>query len=73
MALQFSAVTRAESLVVLVGSRRAIGIAVRNNTIARRNTRLVDRLSECGDGDAEPDTGKDAGLYAARTPRLFGD
>jgi exodeoxyribonuclease V alpha subunit len=43
--LLYTAVTRAESLVVLVGDRRALGIAVRNNRIARRNTRLVDLLS----------------------------
>jgi exodeoxyribonuclease V alpha subunit len=43
--LLYTAVTRAEELVVLVGDRRALGIAVRNNRIARRNTRLVDLLS----------------------------
>jgi exodeoxyribonuclease V alpha subunit len=43
--LLYTAVTRAESLVVLVGDRRALGIAVRNNRIARRNTRLVDLLA----------------------------
>lgn len=43
--LLYTAVTRAESLVVLVGDRRALGVAVRNNRIARRNTRLVDLLA----------------------------
>jgi exodeoxyribonuclease V alpha subunit len=44
--LLYTAVTRAEELVVLVGSKRAIAIAVNNNKIARRNTRLVTRLQE---------------------------
>ena len=50
--LLYTAVTRAESLVVLVGDRRALGIAVRNNRIARRNTRLVDLLSAPAGGES---------------------
>lgn len=42
--LLYTAVTRARELVVLVGDRRAIAIAVRNNRVARRNTRLTDLL-----------------------------
>ena len=42
--LLYTAVTRARKLVVLVGDRRAIGMAVRNNRIAERNTRLKERL-----------------------------
>ncbi len=43
--LLYTAVTRAKQLVVLVGSKKAIGIAVRNNKIAHRNTRLAMRLT----------------------------
>jgi len=43
--LLYTAVTRARRLVVLVGDRRAIGIAVRNNRIAHRNTRLAELLT----------------------------
>ncbi len=43
--LLYTAVTRAKELVVLVGSKRAIAMAVRNNKIAQRNTRLAERLS----------------------------
>ncbi|MCD6284772.1 MAG: ATP-binding domain-containing protein, partial [Anaerolineae bacterium] len=43
--LLYTAVTRARQLVVLVGDRRAIGIAVRNNRIAHRNTRLAELLA----------------------------
>jgi exodeoxyribonuclease V alpha subunit len=50
--LLYTAVTRAEELVVLVGDRRALGIAVRNHRIARRNTRLVDLLSVRSETDA---------------------
>jgi exodeoxyribonuclease V alpha subunit len=42
--LLYTAVTRAKELVVLVGTRRAIGIAVRNNKIAERHTALDTRL-----------------------------
>jgi exodeoxyribonuclease V alpha subunit len=42
--LLYTAVTRARRLCVLVGSRRAIGIAVRNNKVAERFTALDWRL-----------------------------
>ncbi len=43
--LLYTAVTRARKLCVLVGNRRALGIAVHNNQVARRNTALDWRLS----------------------------
>ncbi|MBI3733442.1 MAG: ATP-binding domain-containing protein, partial [Chloroflexi bacterium] len=43
--LLYTAVTRAKSLVVLIGAKRAIAIAVKNNRVAQRNTRLAQRLS----------------------------
>lgn len=43
--LLYTAITRASRLCVLVGSRRAIGMAVRNNPVARRYTALDWRLS----------------------------
>jgi exodeoxyribonuclease V alpha subunit len=42
--LLYTAVTRAKELVVLVGSRQAIAIAVRNNQIIERHTALDLRL-----------------------------
>ncbi len=42
--LLYTAVTRARKLCVLVGSRKAIGIAVRNNKVAQRFTALDWRL-----------------------------
>ncbi len=42
--LLYTAITRARQLVVLVGSRRAIAIAVRNNRVARRWSGLAWRL-----------------------------
>lgn len=42
--LLYTAVTRARELVVLVGDPRAIGMAVNNDRIAFRNTRLAERL-----------------------------
>jgi exodeoxyribonuclease V alpha subunit len=42
--LLYTAVTRAEKLVVLVGSRRAIHIAINNNKIEERYSGLAARL-----------------------------
>jgi exodeoxyribonuclease V alpha subunit len=42
--LLYTGVTRAKQLCVLVGSRKAISIAVNNNPVAERNTALDWRL-----------------------------
>jgi exodeoxyribonuclease V alpha subunit len=42
--LLYTAVSRAKRLVVLVGQRRAIGIAVRNNRVAQRHSGLSVRI-----------------------------
>ncbi len=42
--LLYTAVTRAKQLVVLVGSLKAIALAVKNNKIVQRNSRLAQRL-----------------------------
>jgi exodeoxyribonuclease V alpha subunit len=42
--LLYTAVTRGKRLVVLVGSRRALSLAVRNGRTAERHTGLADRL-----------------------------
>ena len=44
--LLYTGMTRAEELVVLVGTRKAIAIAVRNDKIAHRHTALDVRLRE---------------------------
>ena len=41
----YTAVTRAKKLVVLVGSRRAISIAVKNNKVTKRHSGLSARLA----------------------------
>jgi exodeoxyribonuclease V alpha subunit len=43
--LLYTAVTRARELVVLVGTTKAIGLAVRNDKVAQRNSRLAQRLA----------------------------
>jgi exodeoxyribonuclease V alpha subunit len=43
--LLYTAITRARKLCVLTGSRRAIGMAVRNNKVANRFTALEWRLA----------------------------
>jgi exodeoxyribonuclease V alpha subunit len=42
--LLYTAITRAEKLVVLVGSTKAIAIAARNDQVSRRYTALAERL-----------------------------
>lgn len=44
--LLYTAVTRAKELVVLVGTLKAIALAVKNNKIVQRNSRLAKRLQE---------------------------
>ena len=44
--LLYTAVTRAKRLVVLLGTRRALGIAVHNNRVSERHTALDWRLQQ---------------------------
>ncbi|HLF90769.1 MAG TPA: AAA family ATPase, partial [Anaerolineales bacterium] len=44
--LLYTAITRAKQLCVLVGSKKAISMAVRNNKVAERNTALDWRLKQ---------------------------
>ncbi|MFQ5795412.1 MAG: ATP-dependent RecD-like DNA helicase [Candidatus Bipolaricaulia bacterium] len=44
--LLYTAVTRAQQLVVLVGSKKAVGIAVNNDKPVRRYSKLKDRLRD---------------------------
>jgi exodeoxyribonuclease V alpha subunit len=44
--LIYTAITRAKGLVVMVGTKKALEIALRNNAISERNTTLVERLRE---------------------------
>ncbi|AYY13575.1 ATP-dependent RecD-like DNA helicase [Actinobacteria bacterium YIM 96077] len=48
--LLYTAITRAKQLVVLVGSRRALAIAVRNANAGRRHTGLTRRLDPSCEG-----------------------
>jgi exodeoxyribonuclease V alpha subunit len=44
--LLYTCVTRAKKVFVLVGTKKAIGIAVSNDKIQQRNTLLAKRLAE---------------------------
>lgn len=44
--LLYTCVTRAKKIFVAVGSKKALGLAVRNNKTTQRNTMLARRLSE---------------------------
>jgi exodeoxyribonuclease V alpha subunit len=46
----YTAVTRGKRLVVLVGSRKAVALAIRNVRVENRNTGLKDRLAELAKG-----------------------
>lgn len=43
--LLYTCVTRAKKVFVLVGTKKAVAMAVKNNKITRRNTRLAERLA----------------------------
>jgi len=42
--LLYTGITRGKKLVVLIGQKKAVGMAVRNNKEANRLTRLDERL-----------------------------
>lgn len=44
--LLYTAVTRAKELLVLIGTRKALELAIKNNKVQKRNTRLADRLQK---------------------------
>ncbi|MGI6712246.1 MAG: ATP-dependent RecD-like DNA helicase [Bacillota bacterium] len=44
--LLYTCVTRAKKVFVLIGTKKAVGIAVSNNKTTKRNTRLAERLSD---------------------------
>jgi exodeoxyribonuclease V alpha subunit len=44
--LLYTAVTRARKLVILVGTRKAVAIAVKNNKVSERHTALDYRLKQ---------------------------
>ncbi len=47
--LLYTGITRAKERVVIVGTKRAIGICIRNNQVMQRNGYLAERLQERGD------------------------
>lgn len=67
--LLYTAVTRAKELVVIVGSKRAIWLAVKNDKVAQRNSRLAQRLIE---GEQMAPAASQSGLYA-RQPKSKSD
>jgi exodeoxyribonuclease V alpha subunit len=48
--LLYTAVTRGKRLVVVVGSKRALSLAIRNSTVAMRWSRLAERLTTGSSG-----------------------
>jgi len=42
--LIYTGITRAKKILVLVGTKKALGYAVRNVTVSKRNTMLKERL-----------------------------
>lgn len=54
--LLYTAITRAKGLVVLVGTKKALNMAVKNNVVSQRHTTLAERI-RAGIVD-EPDPGK---------------
>jgi exodeoxyribonuclease V alpha subunit len=50
--LLYTAITRGRRLVVIVGSKKALAIAVNNDRVRQRHTRLAERLTGCIQGPA---------------------
>ena len=47
--LLYTAITRAKKLVVILGTKKALGMAIRNDRVQRRFSRLAERVREyCG-------------------------
>ncbi len=46
--LLYTGITRAKERVVIVGTKRALGICIRNNQVMQRNSYLAERLQESG-------------------------
>ena len=44
--LLYTGITRAKRAIVLIGSKKAVGCAVRNEDVIKRNTGLVKKLSD---------------------------
>ena len=44
--LIYTGITRAKKILVLVGTKKALGYAVRNVTVTKRNTMLKERLQK---------------------------
>ena len=47
--LLYTGITRAKECVVIVGTKRALGICIRNNQVMQRNSYLAERLQGNGD------------------------
>ncbi|NLB43497.1 MAG: ATP-binding domain-containing protein, partial [Clostridiales bacterium] len=43
--LLYTCITRAKKIFILVGTKKAVSMAIRNNKIAKRNTLLAKRLT----------------------------
>lgn len=46
--LLYTGVTRAKKIMVLIGTKKAVAMAVRNNKTTKRNTKLTERLKKGG-------------------------
>ena len=49
--LLYTGITRAKERVVLVGTKKALGICIRNNQVMERNSYLAERLQESRNGN----------------------
>ena len=49
--LLYTGVTRAKKILVLIGEKKAVWYAIKNETISDRNTKLAERLRETEKGE----------------------
>ncbi|MGI6538371.1 MAG: ATP-dependent RecD-like DNA helicase [Caldicoprobacterales bacterium] len=51
--LLYTCITRAKKVFVLIGTKKAVAMAIKNNKIAKRNTMLAKRIGESGSDKGE--------------------
>jgi exodeoxyribonuclease V alpha subunit len=67
--LIYTGITRAKKILVLAGTRKALGYAVGNVTVSRRNTMLKERLQKEGIKSPDlPEPGERQGISSASGP-----
>ena len=69
--LLYTAITRAKELVVIVGTKEALGVAIRNNKVVERNSHLASRIGAALEHSGEVIDTKASDSTSVNGGRLF--